>query len=286
MLSTNSKNELSPNEISKFRSLVWKFYETSGRHELPWRKTHDPYKILVSEIMLQQTQVERVIPFYQNFLKKFPTVRVLAKAPLGEVLIAWQGLGYNRRAKMLHMAANEIVEKYKGTFPESVEQLESLPGIGPYTARAVAAFSYNQDVGFIETNLRTVIMHHFFKDSEQVSDKEVLGVIVRIFPKSKVEGRTSRDWYAALMDYGSYLKRNGVRINAKSKTYTKQSKFVGSDREARGAILKELAKSSQVKLRLIGLLGDDRTVQMETQLDKLMSESLIQKRGKLFSLPR
>jgi A/G-specific adenine glycosylase len=276
---------LNSNKILEFRSLVWKFYETSGRHELPWRKTHNPYRILVSEVMLQQTQVDRVIPFYQNFLKKFPTIRVLAMAPLSEVLIAWQGLGYNRRAKMLHLAAKEVVDNHKGKFPKSVEELELLPGIGPYTARAVAAFAYNQDVVFIETNLRTVITHHFFKDSEQVSDKEILEVIAHVFP-TPTPTRGAREWYAALMDYGSYLKRSGVRINAKSKTYTKQSKFTGSDREARGAILKELAKGSQSKERLLGLLGDSRTVQLEKQIGKLIRESLIEKRGRLFSLPR
>ena len=284
----------SSNEISKFRSLIWKFYKANGRHELPWRKTSDPYKILVSEVMLQQTQVERVIPFYQNFLKKFPTVRALAKAPLSDVLIAWQGLGYNRRAKMLHLAAREVVEKHKGRFPESVEELESLPGIGPYTARAVAAFAYNQDVVFIETNLRTVVTHHFFKDAEQVSDKEIVEVLAQALPKSNrmtnsentKDAKGSREWYAALMDYGSHLKRSGVRINAKSKTYTKQSKFSGSDREARGAILKELAKGPQTKPRLLGLLGDDRTTQVETQIGKLTREALVQKRGRLLGLPQ
>ena len=269
--------------IREFRKTVWSFYKTNGRHELPWRKTHDPYKILVSEVMLQQTQVERVIPFYQNFLAKFPNVRALAQAPLGEVLISWQGLGYNRRAKMLHLAAKEVVEKYKGKFPKSVEELESMPGIGPYTARAVAAFAYNQDVVFIETNLRTVITHHFFKDRELVSDKEILEVIAQVFPKSTA-ALGAREWYAALMDYGSHLKRNGVRINAKSSTYTKQSKFSGSDREARGAILKALAKGPQAKARLAGLLGDDRIEQIEVQIDKLLKENLIQKKGRDFSL--
>jgi A/G-specific adenine glycosylase len=263
--------------------LIWKFYKAHGRHELPWRKTTDAYKILVSEVMLQQTQVERVIPYYQNFLKKFPTVRSLANAPLSEVLIAWQGLGYNRRAKMLHLAAKEVLEKYKGKFPASVEALESLPGIGPYTARAVAAFAYNQDVVFIETNLRTVITHHFFKDREQISDKEILGILAQVFPKSTAD-RDSREWYAALMDYGSHLKRTGVHINAKSKTYTKQSKFAGSDREARGAILKALAKGPQAKSYLVGILGDDRKEQIGTQLEKLLQENLIKSIRSRFTL--
>ena len=268
---------------TSFRKLVWDFYKANGRHKLPWRKTHNPYKILVSEVMLQQTQVDRVIPYYKNFLKKFPTVRMLANVPLSEVLIAWQGLGYNRRAKMLHLAAKEVVSKYKGKFPESVEELESLPGIGPYTARAVAAFAYNQDVVFIETNIRTAITHHFFKNKKKVDDKEVLKVLTKAAPKF-TKGKGSCEWNAALMDYGAYLKRSRIRINAKSKTYTKQSKFTGSDRETRGAILKALAKKPHTKLQLSKLLDSTRTIQMEAQLKKLHSEKLIQKVGREFHL--
>jgi A/G-specific adenine glycosylase len=227
--------------------------------------------------MLQQTQVERVSPYYTKFLKKFPTVRVLAKAPLSEVLIHWQGLGYNRRAKMLHLAAKEVVEKYKGKFPQSVEMLELLPGIGPYTARAIAAFAYNQDVVFIETNLRTVITHHFFKDQNGVEDKEIITILAQVFPNSKKEGQTSREWYAALMDYGSYLKRSGIRINSKSKTYSKQSKFAGSDREIRGLLIKTFAQGPNTKRYLQKLFRDDQKNQIERQLQKLIDEKLLEK---------
>jgi A/G-specific adenine glycosylase len=238
---------------------------------------------MVSEIMLQQTQVERVVPYYKNFLLKFPTVRMLAKAPLSDVLIAWQGLGYNRRAKMLHAAAKEVVEKYKGIFPKSVEELESLPGIGPYTARAIMAFAYNKPVVFIETNLRTVITNHFFANEKKVADADIIEILTKAFPRQTSE-KGSREWHAALMDYGSYLKRSGVHINSKSKTYNKQSKFSGSAREARGAILKALAKAPQTKSRLLALLGDDRTTQLETQLAKLITEGLVQKSKSRFML--
>ena len=274
-----------PLTTREFRRVVWAFYKTQGRHDLPWRQTHDPYEVLVSEVMLQQTQVERVIPYYTKFLKKFPTVRTLAKASLSEVLILWQGLGYNRRAKMLHLAAKEVVEKYKGQFPKRVDTLESLPGIGPYTARAIAAFAYNQDVVFIETNLRTVITHHFFRDTDLVEDKEIMKILADVFPNSKKEGQTSREWYAALMDYGSYLKRSGVRINSKSKTYAKQSKFAGSDRQVRGIILKALTKGPQTKSKLLKLLGEDRKTQIETQLQKLWIEKLIDKDTRNYRLP-
>jgi A/G-specific adenine glycosylase len=236
--------------------------------------------------MLQQTQVERVIPFYMNFLKKFPSVRALAKAPLSEVLISWQGLGYNRRAKMLHLAAKEVVEKYKGKFPETVEELEKLPGIGHYTARAIAAFAYNQPVVFIETNIRTVITHHFFAEREQVYDREIFSILEQLLKKQIRAQKSPREWYAALMDYGSYLKRSGVRINAKSKTYTKQSKFTGSDREARGAILRALAKSSQRKTKLLTILGDDRVQQIEAQLKKLISEGMVEYKNSQYDLSK
>ena len=272
--------------IQKFRNTVWKYYLREGRHDLPWRKTHDPYKILVSEIMLQQTQVERVKSFYKDWLEKFPTVEILAQAPLGDVLRAWQGLGYNRRAKMLHDAAKMVVKEHNGKVPTSPEDLEQLPGVGPYTARAVAAFSANATVVFIETNLRTVVTHYFFPDAtEKVKDTDILAILEKAYPKA-IEGKSlSREWYAALMDYGAHLKRSGVRINNKSASYTKQSTFAGSDRQARGAILRELAKGPATRVRLLGLLGDNRQDQLAQVLEKLLTEDLVEKRGAKYQLP-
>lgn len=278
-----------------FRRIVCAHHKKEGRHDLPWRKTTNPYRILVSEVMLQQTQVERVIPFYKNFLKKFPTVKVLAEAPLSEVLKAWQGLGYNRRAKMLHAAAKEIVEKNKGKLPMSVEELEKLPGVGPYTARAVAAFAYNQDVVFIETNIRTAITHHFFPKrgisrvgraamgrfsrKDLVSDTEVVKILEKVFPIGR-----SREWYSALMDYGAFLKRSGVQINKKSKHYTKQSKFTGSLREARGTILRALATKPTSVTVLANVLGSKRRSQAGAALQALAAEGLIEKTGSTYRL--
>lgn len=270
---------MAQNQMTKFSRAVWAHYKKEGRHDLPWRKTCYPYKILVSEVMLQQTQVERVKPFYRAFLTRFPNVEALAKAPLADVLKLWQGLGYNRRAKMLHAAAKEVVAKHTGKFPKTPEALEELPGIGHYTARAVATFAYNQDVLFIETNIRTAVIHHFFPKKKKVSDAQIMKVLEKEFPKGK-----SREWYAALMDYGAHLKRSGIKINAKSKHYTKQSKFAGSLRQARGAILKELAKSPATERRLTGLFGDERVVQVKVALDALLFEGFIEKRGKSFQL--
>lgn len=211
---------------------------------LPWRNLPagrqgriDPYKILVSEIMLQQTQVERVIPFYKAFLKKFLTARSLASAPLSKVLKAWSGLGYNRRAKFLREAAKAVSQKHRGVFPRSYEELLSLPGVGDYTARAVRVFAFNEPDCLIETNIRTVFTHHFFPRARKIADAKLLPLIAKA-----AAGQEPRAWHAALMDYGSYLKRTGVRINTKSAHYAKQEKFEGSLRQVRGEILKALAQ--------------------------------------------
>ncbi len=261
--------------IPSFRKIVWAHFKKYGRHDLPWRKTHDPYKILVSEVMLQQTQVERVIPFYKNFLKRFPTAKKLAQAPLSAVLKSWQGLGYNRRAKMLQAAAKELAVKRIKT----VSEWEMLPGVGSYTARAVAAFSSNTNAVFIETNIRTVIIHHFFPKKKKVSDAAIEKILARALPKGK-----SRAWYSALMDYGASLKRSGISHNARSKTHAKQSKFSGSLREARGAILRKLSLGSAPPDKLAHLLGEARRAQMRTALRALWTEGLIKKTERGYTL--
>lgn len=225
--------------------------------------------------MLQQTQVERVIPFYKKFIKQFPTAKKLAAAPLSVVLKSWQGLGYNRRAKLLHEAAQELVDTpLSGTRLNLVKRLEELPGVGPYTARAVAAFVYNQDAIFIETNIRTAIIHHFFTRNtiiyDSVSDSQIEQILVQALPKGE-----ARQWYSALMDYGAFLKKSGVKLNSKSKTYAKQSKFSGSLREARGAIVREFTRGVTSHTRLINLFGASRRTQMKTALKALIAEGLV-----------
>ena len=267
--------------IPAFRKAVWAYYEEHGRKDLPWRNTVDPYQILVSEIMLQQTQVERVVPYYRKFVQRFPTIHSLARAPLATVLRQWQGLGYNRRAKFLHAAAKDLVEKYAGHIPHDAAMLESIWGIGPYTAHAVMTFALNHDAVFIETNIRTAVIYHFFADKAEVADEEIANVLKKALPRGH-----ARAWYSALMDYGAHLKREGVQLNEKTKGYTKQAKFSGSAREARGAILKELAKRAATKSRLLGLLGDDRRDQLSAQLTKLVREDMVAKSGTRYHLPR
>ncbi|MDE1919408.1 MAG: A/G-specific adenine glycosylase [Patescibacteria group bacterium] len=270
---------------SAFRQTVWRFYRAHGRHDLPWRKTRDPYKILVSEVMLQQTQVERVIPFYRTFLKKFPTVRALARAPLSDVLKSWQGLGYNRRAKLLQDAAQELARTpLSATRSNLVQRLEELPGVGPYTARAVAAFAFNQNGIIIETNIRTAIIYHFFPKGNttiygSISDRQVEKVLAETLPQGK-----SREWYSALMDYGAHLKKSGVRLNARSRHYAKQSRFAGSLREVRGAILRELALGELAGAALTKLFSKSRHAQLRAALAALMKEGLVRMRNRRYLL--
>ncbi len=263
--------------INTFRKTVWAHYKKHGRHTLPWRKTKDPYKILVSEVMLQQTQVERVIPFYKNFLKKFPTPRALAEAPLGEALRAWQGLGYNRRARTLQSAAKSLMGR--SGFPKNSAEWKELPGVGRYSARAVVTFAYNHDEILVETNIRTAVIHHFFSKKKKVSDNEIEKILVQTLPRVR-----AREWYSALMDYGAHLKRSGTSHNARSKTYTKQPAFKGSLREARGAILRSLAEKPLSQKAIENLLGAPRKSQLKQALGALTKEGFIRKTGTRYAL--
>lgn len=257
---------------------VWEYYRRHGRRSLPWRKTKDPYRIMVSEIMLQQTQVDRVVPKYEAFLKRFPTVHALAEASLSDVLRLWQGLGYNRRAKMLHQCAVIIVGEYHGKFPRNHNELMRLPGIGHYTAGAIMAFAYGSGVPIIETNIRSVYLHHFFNDATDVTDVEILEKVTRT-----LDTENAREWYYALMDYGVYIKKEFGNPNSRSKHYTRQSTFKGSDREIRGAIIKVLSKSSVTYDTLHKVLPFE-DVRIDAQLDKLTKEGLISCNRKTYAL--
>jgi len=224
----------SADEIASFREVVLGYYREHGR-DLPWRRTTDPYRVLVSEVMLQQTQVPRVVPKYEAFLARFPDVGTLAAAPLADVLALWSGLGYNRRAKSLKAAAEVIVEKHGGSVPATVEGLTSLPGIGYATAAQVLAFAFGIGVPFLETNVRSVILHHFFEDAEQVPDAALLPLV-----EATLDESDPRTWYWALMDYGTYLKRALANPSRRSAHHTRQGRFEGSNRQLRGWLLREL----------------------------------------------
>lgn len=226
--------------------------------------------------MLQQTQVERVLSFYKSFIRRFPTPRALSVAPLSTVLLAWQGLGYNRRAKMLHRAAKDIVTH---GMPRTEPELQKLPGVGPYTAAAIAAFASNADVLMIETNIRTAVLHHFFSNRKKVSDKDIARILAQLLP-----GGRSREWYSALMDYGAHLKRSGVARNAQSRQYAKQPAFSGSLREARGTLLRALAKEPLPRAHLLSLFGASRHAQATEALEALCAEGFVRLRGRRYAL--
>jgi A/G-specific adenine glycosylase len=261
-----------------------RFQETLYRHndvlrrDLPWRRpeadgSFAPYKILVSEIMLQQTQVSRVIPKYETFLKSFPTVRDLARSPLSDVLAHWSGLGYNRRAKYLHEAARHLQ-------PKSIWLLEDLiacKGIGYNTAAAVLVYAYNQPHIFIETNVRTVYIHHFFADKEGVDDKEIIEVL-----KTTYDYENPREFCWALMDYGSHLKSVVGNLSRSSRHYTKQSKFEGSLRQIRGQVLRQLIARPQTVKELEVNIADKR---LETVLLALEQEGLVRTDKGHYRLP-
>jgi len=220
--------------IKLFQSEILRHYKTHGR-KMPWRETRDPYCVLVSEIMLQQTQVRRAEEKYPEFIKAFPNFEALDKAPLAKVFAVWQGMGYNRRAIALKRIAHLVVNDYKGNLPRTREKLCSLPGIGKATASSIMAFAFNQPSVFVETNIRTVFIHFFFQKKRMVADEEILEVARRCAYE-----KNPRVWYWALMDYGAMLKKSGEDKNARSKHYKKQEKFEGSRRQKRGKILRLL----------------------------------------------
>lgn len=230
---------------ANFHTLILSFWRRHGRCDLPWRKTEDPYKILVSEVMLQQTQVARVIPKYEEFVAKFPTFRALARARVQEVLRCWQGLGYNRRALMLHRCAQTIVREHAGKLPDHFETLRTLPGIGPYTAGAVLVFAFNQPRAIIETNIRRVYLHHYFPHEKKVSDALLMPIIERTMDR-----KNPRQWFSALMDYGSWLATEIENPNIRSTQYTRQSKFEGSLRQLRGRVLRAIVQQNDVPKEL------------------------------------
>lgn len=264
-----------------FQETVWRYYQQHGRHDLPWRLaaadgSFDPYRITVSELMLQQTQVSRVVLKYQEFLRLFPTVQALAKAPLGDVLRPWNGLGYNRRAKYLHQAARQIADDYGSHFPTDEAELIKLPGIGPATACAILAYTFDQPVAFLETNIRTVYIHHFFNDQVDLADKQILELV-----NQTLDTEQPREWYWALMDYGAHLKRSVGNLNQHSKSYSRQSKFEGSARQIRGQVIRALSTKSCSVEELQYEISDQR---LEAVITDLVREGLVQQRGNQLSL--
>ena len=244
--------------VHAFRKVIYHHYEEQGR-TFPWRKTRNPYYILVSEVMLQQTQVDRVTEKYQQFIKVFPDVPALARAPLKTILKVWQGLGYNRRALALKKIAHIVAKQYNNKIPRALDELVALPGIGQATASEILAFAFNQPTVFVETNIRSVFIHFFFPDREDVSDDEILPLVEKTLDRSN-----PRKWYYALMDYGVTLKKRYTNPSRKSAHYNKQSPFNGSNRQVRGKILRFLTEKNSRSAR-------ELSQQLNLPLDKVRS---------------
>lgn len=230
-----------------FLDVLWGHYNQAGR-DLAWRKperdgSFDAYKILVSEFMLQQTQVARVQPKFNQFIEVFPAIEDLARAPRADVLRLWSGLGYNRRAVYLQEAARRLVALRQ---PWTIEQLVSCKGIGENTAAAIAVYSYNEPHCFIETNVRSVFIYHFFSKQDTVDDKDIRRLLLSV-----IDTENPREFYWALMDYGTALKATGNRSARKSKQHTKQSAFVGSRRQLRGEIVRYLSENGTTSREVI-----------------------------------
>ena len=232
------KHGLTPEVVSSFQTVIKDYYREYGR-VFPWRETTDPYHILVSEFMLQQTQTSRVVDKYNEFISAFPDVFQLARSPFREVLRVWQGLGYNRRALALHKTAGEIADRFYGQVPDDPILLHQLPGVGEYTASAMIAIAFNKPAIVLDTNIRTVYLYFFFRETEIVGKNEIV-----LFIEATLDHDSPREWYYALFDYGAMLKRENKDREAGKRR--KQSTFRGSDREIRGDILRLLLDTAEI----------------------------------------
>lgn len=265
-------------EISLFRTAVLDWYELN-RRTMPWRDILDPWGIFVSEIMLQQTQVTRVEPLWIEWMRRFPDPCTLAKASVDEVLRLWSGLGYNRRGLALLKSAVQICTEFGGKVPSSEPVLRSLPGVGKYTAAAVAAFAFGQPSIVIETNIRAVVIHHFFHDSLEVPEVEIERIVA-----FSVWADDPGKWYYALMDYGVWLKRKYGNPARKARMYVTQSPFADSSRRVRGEILKAFRNVDTLSRDTLENRLPFSAERVGQALDSLVAEGFIEYAGNLVSL--
>lgn len=266
-------------DIDAFRFAVYEHYRAHGRHELPWRLTRDPYAILVSEVMLQQTQVSRVTSRYESWLDRFPNVDALAAAPLEIVLESWQGLGYNRRAIALKRACEAIAAEHEGTVPRDRDALLALPGVGHSTAAGVRIFAYGEPDIYLETNVRAVMIHNFFGDRDDVKDREIIPIVEATLDRSD-----PRTWYQALLDYGVHIKRTVPNPSRRSAHHAVQSPYEGSRRQKRARILEAVLA---IPLRPAAELAHDLCLDLaltEEILADLVAEGFLSIDGDLYRI--
>ena len=259
--------EIDTKSVKLFQDKVMNWWSKNAR-ELPWRNNPSPYQVFISEVMLQQTQVSRVVPKYLEFLNEFPAIEDLAYANTKQLLTVWSGLGYNRRAIWLKEAATGIVER--GSFPTKVDELRKLKGIGPYTSRSILIFAFNKDLATVDTNIRRIFIALGFA-KEDSSEKELQEIADALLLK----GRSS-DWHNALMDYGSaVLTASSTGIEPTSK----QPRFNGSTRQVRGRIIRILTQSDSMSIDEITSQFSDEEINSEDLrkiLDQLIQDKLIE----------
>jgi len=261
MKTNPNKASVSLTDIGAF---VEKVAEEGARlyRDLPWRNTRDPYAVLVSEVMLQQTQVLRVVGYYERWLEEFPTLDALAAAPLEAVLRAWQGLGYNRRAVALKRLAEQLAAgPVPAALPHDESALRALPGVGPATAAGVLAFAFGEPAAYLETNVRTVFLHELFADADGVPDREIVPLVEQAAAVAQETGIDPRTWNYALLDYGAYLKRTVPNPSRRSAHHARQSAFEGSRRQKRARLLRAVMESpgipAEEHARGLGLDADE-----------------------------
>jgi A/G-specific adenine glycosylase len=258
--------------VAELRGRILGWYAANGR-DLPWRRTIDPYAVLVSEIMLQQTQAPRVVPKFAEFLAVYPRLEDLAEAPLDDVLRLWKGLGYNNRARRLRDCAAAAVAAAGGgptELPRSFDGLRELPGIGPYTARAVLVFAHNEDVAAVDANVRRVLTHELSLPVD-LGDRELQKVAETLL----LRGR-SRDWHNALMDYGALVltaRATGIAPR------TRQGAFEGSRRWYRSRLLQALLDRGPQRLDQLAVALDVTPDVAAELADLLTSDGLVRRDG-------
>ena len=267
--SVMNNRALHQKQISAFRRKIRAFYK-KNRRDLPFRNSSDPYEITVSEIMLQQTQVDRVLPYYRRWIERWPSWDQLASASRKEILSQWSGLGYNRRAIYLQQIAKQLVADFDSALPSSEELLLTLPGIGEYTARAILVFAFNQHLPFVETNIRKVLIHELDLERE-TSKAELLEIAEQVLPS-----RDARNWHYALMDYGALgLPKTSNRVAP----LTKQSRFEGSNRQIRGEIIRQLTSKKSVGIQVISKTLERSLNDVTKAVDSLEHEGMISVRN-------
>ena len=262
----------------RFRSIVFHYYLQHNR-DFSWRSEITPFRVLVSELMLQQTQTSRVAEKFDPFIERFPDFQHLAQAPFAEVLKFWKGLGYNRRAKYLHDIATIVADEYNKVLPDDPNILVTFPGIGPATAASICVFAFNAPLSFIETNVRTVFIHFFFQGKTEVDDRDIMALVEETLDRER-----PREWYYGLMDYGVMLKKSVGNLNRRSKHYSLQSPFEGSDRQLRGRILQLLLDRHMVDEEEIAGLLSEPAGRVARLLSALCDEGIIVKNGTSLAL--